>query len=326
MYSIPIPIIADPAHYGGQMGVPGSASALGIRLAPRAVAIFVDKGHPDASDAHDGTDPEHPKLTIQGAVSSALLTTGSVIAVQAGDYTESVVTRAYGVGPSYVTLLGLSSGGYSPYWDSPAAASPCLDLRAPGWRVAGFRFTANTGAYAVYLRHTVPGASDIAINTIIEDCVFYGGTTGLGGIAGHGAPYEIIIRRCKFGFHHTGASAGTAIGDTDVSVASAYRWLIEDCDFYENDNHIDLAANVSIIRNCRFITDGAYAAGKIIDLRAGTIGHNMVTGCTLMGDYSNTGGYWDTAAGAGCWVGNFSNDLLASETGDNGLTIAPPAA
>lgn len=326
MYNIPIPIIADPAHYGGQMGVHGSASALGIRLAPRAVVLFVDKSHADASDAHDGTDPEHPKLTIQGAVSSTLLTDGSVIAVQSAAYVENVVTRAYTVGPRNVTLLGLGAGPYMPTWTSTAAASPCLDVRAPEWRISGFKFTANTGAFAVYLRNTVPTALAIAVGTIIEDCDFDGAGTGLGGIAAHGAPYEVIIRRCKFGMHHTGATAGTAIADTDVSVLSAYRWLIEDCDFYENDNHIDLAANVSIIRRCEFLTDGTYPAVKIIDLRTGTIGHNMVTKCTLMGDYSNTGGYYDTAAGAGCWVGNFAQDTLESEVGDNSITIAPPAA
>ena len=321
------PLIKDPAHYAGQFGVPWSGSELGIRMAPRAVVLYVDKDHPNASDNADGTDPNSPKLTIQSAVSSGILTTGSYIVVFSGDYSETVVTGQYGTAPGYVNLIGVASGNRkAPYWASPAAASPCLDLRTPGWRVSGIRFAAHTAAFAVYIRCTVPNANDIAINTLIEDCQFYGQSTGLGGIAFHGAPYEVEIKHCRFEFFHNAGMTATAIADTDVSWASAYRTLIEDCQFLENDRHINLASNVSIIRNCIFHNDGTYAPNITVDLRDGTIGHNIVTGCVLPGDYSNAGGYYDTAAGAGFWGGNFTNDLAEAEVSDGGVTIAPPAA
>jgi hypothetical protein len=68
------------------------------------------------------------------------------------------------------------------------------------------------------------------------------------------------------------------------------------------------------------------AATRMLDLRGGSRGENIVTKNTFCGDYSNTGGYWANAANPGNWVGNRAEDVAEAETADNGWTIAPPAA
>ncbi len=51
---------------------------------------------------------------------------------------------------------------------------------------------------------------------------------------------------------------------------------------------------------------------------------NVVTGNWFGGDYSNTGGY--AANETDMWTGNYAEDVAEAEVGDNGLTIAQPAA
>jgi len=328
-----MPVLRQKPFYPGQFGVPGSDVSLGIRSAPRGIVLYVDSGHPNAVISNDGTDPEAPLPTIDAAINSPLLVTNSVIIIQPGDYAESVQTPNYATGPSYITVMGQPGSEWTPYWSSAAANTPCLIVRAPGWRFFNIRFGSPTGAPAVVCACTQAPytANDIAIRTEFHGCHFYGATTGLGGIQLHGAPYECVIADCVFGFHHNGGGTAYGIGVQNTGYADAYRCRIERCVFYENDKHIARPGgagsfNVSLIKDCQFLTDGAFPATVVIDLRNATQGHNMVTGCALMGDYSNAGGYYDTAAGAGFWGGNVSNDLPEAEVGDNGLTIAPPAA
>ena len=67
----PLPMIKYPIFFGGQMGVPGSDTPLGIRTAPQGIVYYVDGSHPDALDANDGTDPMEPKATIQSAITAS---------------------------------------------------------------------------------------------------------------------------------------------------------------------------------------------------------------------------------------------------------------
>jgi len=70
--------------------------------------------------------------------------------------------------------------------------------------------------------------------------------------------------------------------------------------------------------------DGLIASVLKLDLRGGSQGHNIVYGNVFPGDYSNIGGYWDGAAGAGTWIGNLAEDVAELTVGDNGFTILPP--
>ncbi len=58
-----VPVIANPADFPGQMGVPGSASGLGLRMIPGGNSYYVAKTTEVsiASDSNDGTDPTAPR-------------------------------------------------------------------------------------------------------------------------------------------------------------------------------------------------------------------------------------------------------------------------
>lgn len=319
------PIIKDPAHYAGQFGVPWSGSELGIRLAPRGVVIYVDNLHPNASDNADGTDPNSPKVTIQSAVNSNILTSGSVIQISPGDYSESVVTPTYIVGPNYVTIRGASNGRYTPYWASGAAASPCLDMRAVGWRVEGFRFAGPVQSACIILRHVDSGANDIAIRTVIQDCLFDGLTIGRYGIWSHGC-YDVWIVNNTFQLFHNAVGGGAIpLWANTTPVAIPYRNHILNNIFWDNDNGMVFPCNGCEIRGNVFQPVGyAYAMTQVLNTSVGGNpgDDNLVIGNYFPGDYSIAGGYNPGAADV--WLGNFADDVAEPEIADNGITISRP--
>lgn len=323
-----IPLIRLPPWYPGQMGVPGSDNALGLRTAPTTKVLYVDYNHPDASDAHDATNPDHPKRTIQAAVSSALLNDYDIILVRSVNPSgESVVTPDYATGPNYVTIEGLcpSDYGYGVYWQSAAANEIALDMRAVGWCVRGFRFGGQASAACVELRHTDSGANDIAIRTIIENCLFDGLTTGRYGIVSHGC-YDVWIVNNTFQLWHNAVAGGAVplfVGTTPLAIP--YRNHVIGNVFWDSDNGAIFPCNGSEIACNRFQPVGyAYSMTQVLNTSvAGNPGDdNIVWGNVFPGDYSIVGGYNPGAADT--WIGNYADDVAEAEVGDNGLTIARP--
>ena len=106
-----LPMLKFPQFFGGQMGVPGSDTPLGLRMAPQGLVYYVDASHPDASDNNDGTDPNEPKATIQSAItaSNATITWANTppyegfnwIIVSPGEYAENLTP------PYYAAIVGL---------------------------------------------------------------------------------------------------------------------------------------------------------------------------------------------------------------------------
>jgi hypothetical protein len=113
MFEQPFPQFKLPPWFGGQMGVPGSDTPLGFRMAPQGLVYFVDGSHGDASDNNDGTDPNAPKATIQSAItaSNACIDWGATppyrgvnwIIVAPGRYNENLTP------PYYAKVVGLGS-------------------------------------------------------------------------------------------------------------------------------------------------------------------------------------------------------------------------
>lgn len=318
-----LPMLKLPPWYGGQMGVPGSDSPLGLRTHPDAVVLYVDAGHAEASDNNDGTDPRAPKATVQSAVDSSLLVPYSWIVVS-GSVEESVVTPDYATGPNYVSIVGGGISRYSPSWQSDAADVASLDMRAVGWRVSGFRFYGNASAAAVVLRHTDTGANDIAIRTVIEDCYFDGLTTGLYGIESHGC-YDVWVKDCTFSLWHNAGGTAHAMYVSTTPLAIPYRNHIVGCLFYDCDNGAVWPSNGSFFYYNMFQPIGyAYSMTQVLNTSvvANPGDDNVVFGNFMPGDYSIAGGYRPGAADA--WLGNFADDTAEAEVGDNGITIARP--
>ncbi len=326
------PLTRLSPFYQGQMGVHGSDVPRGIRENTTAIALYVDNDHPDNADAHDGTDPEHPLSTIQGAVTKlvAIQTAlghtleGSSIVVGGDDYSESVIIPST---IAYCNLLGLQR--FKPSWGSGAAADPCLDVRAEGWVVDGFEFECPASDAGVVLQE-VPGESYSAYKTVIQNCVFDGLWGGLYGINFLGAPHRVGIYDNWFIEMHQGGNDAFCIYVTDSVHTNPYQCEVIGNTFKDSDNYIGNLASIRGFNVSHFI-DNVFEEGVLLipaiylDLRGGSRGMNIVTGNFMGGAYTNAGGYWPHAATTNShWVGNTAEPTPAT-VADNGLTIAVPA-
>ena len=315
--------------YPGQLGVDGSDVPRGVQSVPGRKCFYVDHDHPDASDAHDGVDPEHPKLTIQGAVDSPWLEAGDTIVVGpatplppvignilAPSYAENVVVA--NTRPPFVSLMGCGGSRFHIVWNKLAAAAqtlPVLDLRQAGWTVSGFKFHAPALAASILLNDwlAVPPAiySDSSLYTIIEGNLFDGAWTGLYGIALYGLGDRVIIKDNWFLEH--GAGGATAIkGFLPGAQDLPYECIVEGNIFMENVNHVVCPFLCSLIRGNTFFTGNLIPFTLALDLTGG--GSNIVSGNILQGTYSHAGGYVD---GVG--------DLWANNTIAAGWTTIGPA-
>lgn len=311
-------------------------TGMGARYVPGDQQIFyVDSGHTYASDENDGTDPEAPLATIQSLIDRTeafnngtgtrqpVLQNYDTVYV-GGTVSEDVVTGDYTEMPSYVNIVGVGPSEYSPAWEGDDADTPSLDLRCIGWRISNFRFYGKTGAACIELRHTDSGANDIAIRTIIDNCLFDGLTTGLYGVWSHGC-YDVWIVNCDFQLWNNVANTSTGLFAGTTPLAIPYRNHIIGCVFWDSDNGMIFPMNGSEVRNCLFQPTGyAYAMVQVLNTSVGGNpgDDNVVHGNTFPGDYSIAGGYNPGAADA--WLGNWADDTAEAEVGDNGITIARP--
>lgn len=307
----------------GIWGIGGTAryAAISGHTSPN---FYVDSTHPNAHASNDGTDPEAPFALVQSAVNSPFLVARSTIFVS-GATTESVTVPTTVADYVNLVAVGHGLGGSQPVLWTPAAGDG-LTIDAYGWNVFGFRFQPSaTGAGVKLTRVSGAGAE----GTVIANCFFDGlWGTGLYGIELEGAPANVSILNCRFAEFDTGQPAITV---TDTSTASPYQTHILDCTFQECVEYISSVAggwNASVIMRNVFAeaTGDLGATTTYINLGTGSLGYNVVTQNILGGDYSNTGGYTAETNGNDNWVGNYAADVAEAEVGDNGLTIAQPAA
>ena len=301
-----------------------------------AQAFYVNAAHAASNDANYGTDPDDPLATFQelidrstgvSAIVSPALAAGDSVYIS-GAITESViVTEAV---PANCRLIGERPGIEAPVWTAAVAAGTALTLRQAGWFVGGFRFTAGAAGQAIKLEW-VPASGYVANRTVIANNYFDGAWGGLYGIELSGAPFDTRIVNNEFREYRRGDASAFAIITTNSSEANAYMCVVENNLFWENENHVgslgdDRGFNLSVFKGNIFHEGVLIAATRMLDLRGGSQGKNIVVGNTFCGDYSNTGGYYANAATPGMWIGNVAEDVLEAEVGDNGWTVAPPAA
>ncbi len=293
--------------------------------------FYVDSGHANANDSNEGLDPDYPLATIQELVDRATGTSTNPPVMQnydviyvSGSVAEDVQTGNYTEMPSYISIIGAGPTRYSPAWEGSDADTPSLDLRCVGWRISGFRFYGKTGAPAVVLRHTDTGANDIAIRTQIDNCYFDGLTTGLYGLETHGC-YDVKIEDCTFSLWNNVANTATGFKLLTAPLALPYRQHLVNCQFYDNDNGMDVPQNGSFVRNSSFQKTG-YAYASVLVCQTNTVAaggdDNMLFGNNFEGDFSIAGGF--RFGPASYPMSNFSDDVAEAEVGAEGLVIAVP--
>lgn len=313
--------------YPGLLGIRGSDAPLGIRHSTQGIVLYVDSGHPARNDQNYGTNPVAPLATVQAAVNSPYLTPYSIIKV-CGSVAESVVIA--NSRPVNCVIMGIGNEEWGPTWTSGAAAENALTIRRPGWTIVNIRFNPPAAAAAIRLEHD--GATIFSDRTVITGCDFDGLWTGLYGIRSVGQPDQVKIINNRFHELDGAGNTAAAIYLDLTPWALPYMWTVQGNEFRENDRHIaQIADHVRGGYNW-IIKDNVFADGEInttvtfIDMRGGPGGGNILVGNFFGGDYSHTGGYWEHALNPGSWVGNIAEDVDEPEVGDNGFTIAVPAA
>jgi len=335
-----LPNVSYPPPVGFQPGKP-TVHGFNTQIEESSVrgasqVFYVDSAHAGANDGHPGTDPNYPLENIQELMDRA--TGVSAVTPALGDYdviyvsgdvAETVVTGDSTEMPVYVSVIGGGSSPHSPTWTAATAAGTALTLRCEGWSVVGFTFEVGAAGTAIQLAE-VPGSDYISYKTTISNCKFDGLWGGLYGVDFSGAPHRVVIENCEFLEFRRGDTTAYAIIVSDSTHTSPYECHIRNNLFWENENHIGgLGAirgfNMSVFTGNAFHIGELIAATLMLDLRGGSRGNNFVTGNFFQGDYSNVGGYWAHAGDPGMWVGNYAEDLLEAEVGDNGITVGPPS-
>lgn len=268
-----------------------------------------------------GASPDAPFSTMAAALS----------ACAAGDtiYVMSQVTEgSLTLSKNNVRIIGI--GGPTPtanVWMEAATNTTLLTITGTGCLLKNIRFRVPTGNSTTSIGLALSGATGLVIDT----CDFTGRTGSAYAISTDGSSDNVRILNCRFMYLNT-ATNGTAIyGHTYTDDVIHSGWLIENCIFHSNLKHISARMRQSVIRGCQFAEVGlkpdgtALTATTKINLSGGSNAKwNLVTGNMLPGDYSNTGGY--TSGTEDNWVGNYADDVSEAEVGDNGITLAIPAA
>lgn len=338
-YQIPVTELY-PFYGPGQWGIPGADVGLGVRDQPGAITLFVSTVHPNRSDSNTGVSPNAPKATLQGAVNQLVtyhtLTpslVGSKIIVSAGSrLVENVIVPI--TAPKNCSILGevAGSGGMSPTWAAATGAGTALNMCQEDWRVSGFTFLTPATGKSIQLTWT--GATANGSGCLIDHNMFstFQITAGMYAIDFVGAPYNVTIADNEFSEIASGAGTGAAITCTNSATACPLQCTIVRNVFRDVDNGIVSLGGLhgfggSLIKDNEFCLSPQIAMTLVLDLRGGNVGHNTVHGNHFAAspDYSNVGGYWDNAAHAGDWVGNYSLDIAEAEMSASGLSILPPA-
>lgn len=239
-----LPMLKLPPWFGGQMGVPGSDTPLGLRTAPQGLVYYVDPSHGNASDNNDGTNPNEPFETIQAAITANNATidwaatppyTGmNWIVIAPGVYAENLTPPYY----CKVIGLGLATGN---------TTDICVDIHpASGSPLAG------TGLAVHWLN--VRFTCDTAVPVI-----------------DHGVMNSCIYESCAI----TDGNPGLATVGIDTTDANS-SWIIN-CLFKGNTNPLTIGIrSTGDFYSCRVIGNEICAVTTGIDLSGAALCGNAV--------------------------------------------------
>lgn len=246
------------------------------------------------NDANGGTYPTAAFATVGAAFDAlaALYADGGGMAASnatiyvSGHITEQVETPAdvFGVrivglvngNPRQVTDSGAVLAGNGVDWTvpaSPTANEPLLRISEQGWVVENICFVPTDGEPAIELRREETATYFDPSHSVIRNCRFIAGSvTGTIGIEDIGGSSQVTVENCTFD------TLASGIVNTSTSIANPNRWVVRDCVFENNTEHIDMPFTQSY-----FLNNIMDEATVNIDF-AGGAGGNFV----LYNQFSNT--------------------------------------
>jgi hypothetical protein len=268
-----VPQVKFPPFFGGQMGVPGSDTPLGIRHGGGGNVYYV--GDPDAtwyeaSDDNDGTDPTAPKATIQGALDACTDDHGDVVVVFPGNYELAetlTMTKA---------RVRLFSWDYLRGEAAPSVAIisatddfTLLTINADQIEVAGFRFANGSDTANDCIAVGTTGA---VVGCYIHDCKFaVGGGYGVNIGSALGTVNDCTIRHNTFiQIDDNAGAAGVRLGYVVRADVDGNLFLTDQAGTYGISVR-NAATGGSIIRDNKFFVEevagvAIFRAGVAVDV------------------------------------------------------------
>lgn len=255
--------------YPGQLGIRGSDNSLGLRTGGGNVYWV---GHAaqfaTADDNNDGTDPTHPKATIQSALDQCVDGRGDFVVLLPGHYD---IIEALSMVKDSVRLV---SWDYLRGQAAPSVvidangACHCLDVDADEIEIAGIRFANSEGDAEACIRVAVTADT---IGTHIHDCLFAVGLHGIYLGVGTEWAQDVLIERCTFMMMDNTAA------DAAIFMNLTTRCIVQNNFFWSNMAQAAYGvsiANVSqpgtIIRDNDFVFQqagvGIFRAGTTVDV------------------------------------------------------------
>jgi len=260
-------------------------------------------------------------------IKAFLTITEAVAAASAGDYIylKGTFTEAVAISTAGLTFIGAGPTPNDNVWMESAADDDLATVTAGSCRFYNIKFRIpTTGGRGIVLS----GAD----YTVIQDCLFQGRSGSTHAVTEDGSNDNCKIIGCTFMYNNTASTGGAIVGHTYAADVVGSGWLIKDNIFQSNLRHIVMRARQSqfignLFQEVGLDTSGETALTATVKLDlSGTLSKwNVVTKNTMLGDYSNTGGY--EAGTEDNWFGNTADDVSETEVDTTtGVTLAVPAA
>lgn len=304
------PFTGDAYTFGAHMTFTGGVSAPG------------NGGRPWFCDSVNGLATNSGKSWNQAFNTITL----AVAAASAGDtiYLKGTFTEAVTVSTASLTFIGAGPTPNDNVWMESAADDDLVTLSAANCRFYNIRFRIPTAGG----RGIVMSGADY---TVIQGNLFQGRGGSHHAVTEDGSNDNCKIIGNTFMYNNTASDGAAIFGHTYAADVVGSNWLIKDNIFHSNLRHVVMRARQSQFVGNLFQEDGLDTSGETaltatvkLDL-SGTLSKlNVVTKNTMLGDYSNTGGY--EAGTEDNWFGNTADDVSESEVTADGVTTAVPAA
>jgi hypothetical protein len=162
--------------------------------------------------------------------------------------------------PRQATDAGVPTGGGASWLPplTPTAATPLITLESQGWTFDNVQFNppAQVNSPAILLHRTALIESG-QLN--VRNCLFLGGGANQVGIADEGSGF-VVVEDSEF--------IWLASGILGISALQGFSgwWTVRNCFFQNNTNDIKMSLHRSLIRSNYFLTAGAGAVNKVIDM------------------------------------------------------------
>ncbi len=296
---------------------------------------FVDGDN--GNDGNIGLSIDDAFVTIQKAVDTVSSRDAIIVLPHgaSGDYDETVTTpqldATSGNQANYCSLVGAANTKWS--YDAPQIFPNTgngigVNLRAPGWRVSGFRFATPASGIECIKMDMAQGARTADTNfspgSQVDNCSFLGAVAAGYGIRADGSPTTCRVLENQFiGFTDSCIRFPTSEGIT------AQLWLIADNIFLDSTHCIGGQSGSSGGFNNSLITRNVFSSGKTntlaVGIDMGDGNGNVVTLNYLDGSYASGTTIYPNVGGTSGWAGNITeNDGATNILEDTPWTQGDP--